>query len=543
MIIPLIIGGLTDEHEPRRLTTGISLGHGEIHAGSGSLTHFQSSELRMDLDVAIAGNLDFFYRVSSEGGYDFLEFQVDGVVIQSWSGEVPWNQYSFATDVGHHVYTWVYRKDGSQSEGADAAWVDLISFPVTATPPGIVLEPASLTATVAPGGQTSATLTVSNVGEATLDIYLTALFEIPVVAGQGGPDNFGYRWIDNNEPGGPSIAWVSTGLEGVALPDEDDETFGPFDLGFPFSFYGVEYEQVRICSNGWLTFADSDDDEANNHPIPTAFPPNNLLAVFWDDLAPNTHGTVYYWADTVNQRFIVEWNEVAHWNRPNDLETFQVILTPDGQILYQYALVSDSEGCTIGIENQAGDDGLEVSYNSGGYVYPGRAVLFSAAPEVPWISLDPPSAAIEGGASTDLSIIFDATGLAEGDHTCFLVVQHDDPDQASPLYVPVTLTVNDISATPDAPRIFALHGAAPNPFNPATTLRFSLPTAGHARLAIFDVRGRRVRTLVDGPRSAGPGEVRWDGRDQTGRQVASGTYYARLTATGQSSVKPLVLVK
>jgi len=523
--------------------TGNEAYHGDFSARSGSVTHFQTSELRMDLDVATAGNLGFFYRVSSEGGYDFLEFRVDGMVVQSWSGEVPWSEYSFASEVGHHSFEWIYRKDGSQSEGADAAWVDLISFPVTAMPPEIVLDPTSLSATVLPDGQASAILTVSNLGEADLDVNLTALFEQPVTAGQGGPDSHGYRWIDNSEPGGPSIGWISAGIEGVALPDEDDETFGPFDLGFTFTYYGEEYDQVRICSNGWITFADSDDDEANNHPIPSVLTPNNLVAAFWDDLAPNTHGTVFYWADTVNQRFVVEWYQVAHWNRPNDLESFEVVLTPNGEILLQYALVSDSEGCTVGIENQAGDDGLEVLYNTGEYLYPGRAILFSAAPEVPWISFDQSSAVILGGSSTEMSIDFDATGLEEGDHTCVLVVQHDDPEAANPLYVPVTLTVEDPSATPDAPQTFALHGAAPNPFNPSTTLRFNLPAAGHTELELFDVQGRRVRTLVSGPRPAGPGEVTWDGRDQSGRQVASGTYYARLIAAGQRSVKPLVMVK
>jgi len=101
------------------------------------------------------------------------------------------------------------------------------------------------------------------------------------------------------------------------------------------------------------------------------------------------------------------------------------------------------------------------------------------------------------------------------------------------------------STTPvdDTPLAFSFEGAAPNPFNPATTLHFGLPAAGHAELRVFDVQGRLVRTLVDGQRPAGAGQVNWDGRDHDGRQVASGTYYARFVAGGRTSVKPLVLVK
>jgi hypothetical protein len=72
--------------------------------------------------------------------------------------------------------------------------------------------------------------------------------------------------------------------------------------------------------------------------------------------------------------------------------------------------------------------------------------------------------------------------------------------------------------------------ASPNPFNPRTTLRFDLPQAGAARLAVYDLAGRLVRTLVDGSLPQGANEVAWDGRDETGRPVSTGAYVARLEA-------------
>jgi hypothetical protein len=93
------------------------------------------------------------------------------------------------------------------------------------------------------------------------------------------------------------------------------------------------------------------------------------------------------------------------------------------------------------------------------------------------------------------------------------------------------------------PDFFELHDAAPNPFNPQTTLSFSLPTACHVRLAIFDVRGRLVATLLDEERGPGLHRVVWDGRNARGRQVASGVYLYRLEAGSFIEAKPMVLLK
>ena len=64
-------------------------------------------------------------------------------------------------------------------------------------------------------------------------------------------------------------------------------------------------------------------------------------------------------------------------------------------------------------------------------------------------------------------------------------------------------------------------------------MTFELPAAGRARLVLYDVRGRRVRTLVDGARAAGEHVARWDGRDESGAPAAAGVYFLRLeTAAG-----------
>jgi flagellar hook assembly protein FlgD len=88
-----------------------------------------------------------------------------------------------------------------------------------------------------------------------------------------------------------------------------------------------------------------------------------------------------------------------------------------------------------------------------------------------------------------------------------------------------------------------LYPAAPNPFNPRTTIRFDLPAAGTVRLAIYDVAGRLVKVLVEGEIPAGSHEAVWDGRDTSGRSAPSGSYLARLVAGGRVEGVRLSLVR
>jgi len=89
----------------------------------------------------------------------------------------------------------------------------------------------------------------------------------------------------------------------------------------------------------------------------------------------------------------------------------------------------------------------------------------------------------------------------------------------------------------------AVLAAYPNPFNPATTIRFTLPEQSSVRLVVFDLNGRVVRTLVDRPMLAGTHSVVWDGRDALGRNAASGAYLYTITTSRGTSTKRMVLVR
>ncbi len=104
-------------------------------------------------------------------------------------------------------------------------------------------------------------------------------------------------------------------------------------------------------------------------------------------------------------------------------------------------------------------------------------------------------------------------------------------------------TVEDDADLPSLPQRFALRGCAPNPFNPTTTIFFDLPAEARVKLAVYDLSGRRVRTLIDGNMAAGRHSQQWDGTDDAGRQVASGVYLCRMISSVFADTKRMTLVK
>jgi len=98
------------------------------------------------------------------------------------------------------------------------------------------------------------------------------------------------------------------------------------------------------------------------------------------------------------------------------------------------------------------------------------------------------------------------------------------------------------SELPDAARN-ELFQNFPNPFNPATTVRYSTAREGRVSLTVYNVNGQRVRTLVDAVQPAGTYAAVWDGKNDGGRTVATGVYFYRLTAGSFTEVRKMVLLR
>lgn len=101
----------------------------------------------------------------------------------------------------------------------------------------------------------------------------------------------------------------------------------------------------------------------------------------------------------------------------------------------------------------------------------------------------------------------------------------------------------DANTPTDVVTDFKLHTNFPNPFNPETSIKYDLAEAKFVTLDIHTLTGQVIRTLVSKNQSAGRYQVRWDGKDDKGRPVASGTYYYNLKTDQFSDVKKMQLLK
>ncbi len=160
-----------------------------------------------------------------------------------------------------------------------------------------------------------------------------------------------------------------------------------------------------------------------------------------------------------------------------------------------------------------------------------------------------------GGEITDNGwqyVEYDISGVADGESTVYLRWTMGTTD-GSWLYsgwnidnVEIWGLGGDATSAEggQVPLRSALLGNLPNPFNPKTEIRYALAESGAVELAVYDLSGRRINTLLSGQQSAGTHSVVWNGDDASGRAVASGIYFARLiTDQGVSDTQKLTLLK
>ncbi len=227
----------------------------------------------------------------------------------------------------------------------------------------------------------------------------------PGAGDPAGPDSYGYFALDNedNSPLAPEYQWVDLDLLGGGnnLGFSDNGRYGDetkvVDLPFPFTFYGQEYEEISVCSNGWLSFGVSDLKFYRNWHLPAAGSPSAMVAAFWDDLA---EGQIFSQYDADNHQFIIQWSNFKTYQGSPDFDyyngdcTFQIILldpayypseTGDGILVLQYESVTiyadESTVFTAGIQNHNRDQGLTYTYGNmyaGGAapIESGRAISF-----------------------------------------------------------------------------------------------------------------------------------------------------------------------
>ncbi|UCD16703.1 MAG: hypothetical protein JSV44_09610 [Candidatus Zixiibacteriota bacterium] len=270
---------------------------------------------------------------------------------------------------------------------------------------------------------------------------------VPVEKNIGGPDLFGYYWIDSDQPGGPVFEWEDISDGGLEVGGLGDDNFvGPFDIGFDFPFYDTTYNLIFIGSNGIIGFDAADMSSRFKTAIPTSTTPNAILAWLWDDLDPtsgsNPDAKVHFLSET--DRFIVQFTDYPEYGGgTGDVVTAQIIIMLNGTIIYRYLSLSpefDAASCAVGIENPDGTDGLEVAFLTP-YLKDNLAVYFYKPYQ--WLTADKSFGNLTAGEADTITLSVSTAGLNSGMYFADISVASNDPNPASnPWVVPVDLTVS-----------------------------------------------------------------------------------------------------
>ncbi len=247
-------------------------------------------------------------------------------------------------------------------------------------------------------------------------------------AGTGGPDGFGYRYVDSTATGiptAPVFNFVPIGTNNVLAGGTPmtaaagNNLFSDvINLGFTFNFYGNNFTQVFLCDNGFLSFV-ADNTGARSHTIPTAGTPQNAIFVNWNDLdqtvAASPVGSLSFATAGVapNRTFTAEWLGIQHAaSNRNPIRVQVRLFETSNEILMQLDdATSDGSFTTIGIENATGAIGLEYfTANNNATVIDNRAVLFS-----PTRDLVAPAAVRDLAAANPSASTVDLTWSEPGD--------------------------------------------------------------------------------------------------------------------------------
>ena len=297
-------------------------------------------------------------------------------------------------------------------------------------------------------------ITISNTGEDESVLFYSLSirsFENPM----GGPDNINNFWSDSNNESNLESEWIDISDVGTLYEfDNNDESGEVIDIGFDFPFYGQNREQLFINPNGWIGFGD-DSNAWDNTSIPSNSAPRSAIFGFWDDLNPvnnncnSCSGEVLYHSN--DDRMVVWFNDVAHWptNFENSFYDFQIVIFKTGEIKFNYNnMVGISNSATIGIQNDSGNSGLQMSYNTE-YVENELTTFIKKNPT--WAGINQlenfdVSGELLEGSSVNFNIIVENNELTEGNYSANLNISSNASTEVS---FPILLMSSSSNITGD----------------------------------------------------------------------------------------------
>ena len=265
---------------------------------------------------------------------------------------------------------------------------------------------------------------------------------------RGDPDDAGYYWLDSAEDDGPEYQWVDISQVGQRLQATDDWNSGWIQLGFDFPWYDQAFNQLRICSNGFITFdnfAEAPFDVLP--PPPNAAAPNNLFLVNNADWDPTAGGAMYFWTNREDLA-VVSWVNIPPWGDDEVRTTFQAIFSGLGIVLYQFGPQQGVDGSfsAVGYENGNGQLGATIVYGDEGRLAEGLSIAIGRDLPSTWISYDPTRGELAPGQETEIFVVLDSEGLQAGIYEADLHILSNDEENPD-------VTVNIVMEVDGAPAI------------------------------------------------------------------------------------------
>ncbi|MCX6844899.1 MAG: M28 family peptidase [candidate division WOR-3 bacterium] len=290
-----------------------------------------------------------------------------------------------------------------------------------------------------------------------------------------------YDDVDTLYPEHPTYNWVEISAQGTRIPMPSNDTVIPVNLPSafgPFKYCGQRYTQVSVSADGWIAAGNYTTSNFSNTALPGTSAPRATIFANWDDLYPDyqSSGYVYWYHDTANHRFIVEYDSVRYYSGMNR-DKFEVIFddttvttpTGDNVITVQYKTAAGFGSSTVGIQDPTQAIAIQDLFNG--------ALARGAAP-------------IAAGRAIKYTTV---AGTA------------------------VSEPAVRVSPRPSV----SVH---PSLITGLARISFSLPQASSVKLDAYDRSGRRLATLISGRLAAGAHAATWDTRN-----VPAGIYFIRLS--------------
>ena len=314
--------------------------------------------------------------------------------------------------------------------------IDAIDLP----DPELSYNASDLIFDLSDGDTDVSSINISNTGEdesiLTYSLKISQ-FENPM----GGPDIEENYWSDSDNETAIDANWIDITDTGTLYSFPTNDASGEsIQLGFDFPFYGETYNECIINPNGWIGFGD-DNTEWDNGSVPSTSAPRASIMGFWDDLNPSNDnctnscsGDVYY--HTNEDRMVVWFDNVSHWPNyfDNSVYSFQIVIYATGEININYGtMIGEVNSATVGIQNAAGNSGLQMAYNSS-YIHEDLTTIIKKAPE--WVGLNELnnyelSGDLLEGNSDEINIIAQNNGLLDGVYNAYLNISSNASESIS----------------------------------------------------------------------------------------------------------------